>query len=84
MKNKDQIKAVIGVFTYSQLLINAIDDITVDLSDETKEIYNDLKKVQDLLIPYVDSFYKERIVSRDTTLLLLQEKIDYQFKKMIK
>ena len=84
MKDNNQIKAVIGAFTYSQLLINSIDDIEANLSDETKAIYDYFKKGQELLIPYVDGFYKERIVSKDTMLLSLQEKIDYQFKKMIK
>lgn len=84
MRNKKEIKAVLGVFTYSQLLINAIDGVESELSSETKEIYKDAEALRDKLIPFVDSFYKERVVSRDTTLQILQEKIDYNFRKLIK
>ena len=81
--NKEEMLTVIEIFTHSQLLINSIDDLKIKTNDDTKGILSDLITLQDKLIPYVDSFYKNRSVSSSTIMLEIQRKVNYVFKKVL-
>lgn len=83
MTKNQQIKLA-KIFTYCQLLINEIDDVEVAKNETTQNIFDKCTALQDDLIKIVDQFYQNRNISRSTEFLILQEKVDYQFKKMFK
>jgi hypothetical protein len=69
------------IFTYCQLLINEIDDVDIAKNETTQNIYDKCTALQEDLIVVVDQFYQNKVVSRETIFLELQQKTDYNFKK---
>jgi len=56
----------------------------VNVTDETKAIYDKSIELQELLIPVVDQFYKSKTVSQSTFFLIMQDKFNYIFDKEYK
>ena len=77
-------KKLAKLFVLNDLLIQEIDDPMVNVTDETKAIYDKSIELQELLIPVVDQFYESKIVSQSTFFLIMQEKFNYIFDKEYK
>jgi hypothetical protein len=77
-------KKLAKLFVLNDLLIQEIDDPMVNVTDETKAIYDKSIELQELLIPVVDQFYESKIVSQSTFFLIMQKKFNYIFDKEYK
>jgi len=77
-------KKLAKLFILNDLLIQEIDDPMVNVTDETKAIYDKSIELQELLIPVVDQFYKSKTVSQSTFFLIMQDKFNYIFDKEYK
>ena len=77
-------KKLAKLFVLNDLLIQEIDDPMVNVTDETKAIYDKSIELQELLIPVVDQFYESKIVSQSTFFLIMQDKFNYIFDKEYK
>ena len=77
-------KKLAKLFVLNDILIQEIDDPMVNVTDETKAIYDKSIELQELLIPVVDQFYKSKTVSQSTFFLIMQDKFNYIFDKEYK
>jgi len=77
-------KKLAKLFVLNDILIQEIDDPMVNVTDETKAIYDKAIELQELLIPVVDQFYKSKTVSQSTFFLIMQDKFNYIFDKEYK
>jgi hypothetical protein len=77
-------KKLAKLFILNDLLIQEIDDPMVNVTDETKAIYDKSIELQELLIPVVDQFYQSKTVSQSTFFLIMQDKFNYIFDKEYK
>jgi len=84
MKPIELQKKLAKLFILNDLLIQEIDDPMVNVTDETKAIYDKSIELQELLIPVVDQFYKSKTVSQSTFFLIMQDKFNYIFDKEYK
>jgi len=78
---KDQ-KKLAKILVLMELLTNEIDTPLIVPTKQTKSIHDDLKLFQKKIDPLIDKFYQGKGVSKSTLFLELQNKFEYNFKKI--
>ena len=78
-------KKLLKLLVLTDILIQEIEDDTLEMNDTTKEIHNKLNELNKLFLPILDKFYENKQLQKSTISQDIQKKfyynIDREFKR---
>ncbi len=83
-QQKEMQKRLAKILVLMELLTGEIDTPLMIPTRQTKELFDDLKKLQKKIDPMLDRFYNSKGVSKSTIFNELAKKFEYNFNRVYK